>query len=89
MAIKPLAEKVVVKTIAEENKTETGIFLTGNNKTSPIFAEIIAVGACKDADVELAIGDKIVFPHYVGVEVHIEGADYKILSYNEILAKID
>ena len=89
MAIKPLADKVVVKTIAEENKTETGIFLTSSNKTAPIFAEVIAVGVCKDIDVELAIGDKIVFPHYAGIEVHVEGDDYKILSYNEILAKID
>ena len=89
MAIKPLADKVVVKAIAEENKTETGIFLTSSNKTAPIFAEVIAVGVCKDTDVELAIGDKIVFPHYAGIEVHVEGDDYKILSYNEILAKID
>ena len=89
MAIKPLADKVVVKTIAEENKTETGIFLTNNNKTNSIFAEVIAVGVCKDTDVELAIGDKVVLPHYVGIETHIDGVDYKILSYSEILAKID
>lgn len=89
MTIKPSVDRVVVRaTTTEENKTESGIVLS-NNKNNPCFAEVIAVGKAKEYEIELSVGDKVVLPHFSGVDVRIEGVDYKIVSYDEILAKIE
>lgn len=96
MKIQPMGDRVVVK-VAEvkEEKTKSGLYVPDTAKEKPQEAEIVAVGpgALNDKGeriaIDLAVGDKVIFSKYGGMEVKIEGEDYLILSAErDILAKL-
>ena len=88
--IKPLADRVVIKKLEAEEKTESGLILTGSAKEKPQAAEVVAVGPGTD-DVEMVvkIGDQVVYSQYAGTEVKYAGEEYTILSQKDILATIE
>ena len=95
MNIKPLADRVVIKLVEAEEKTQGGIFLTANAQEKPQIAEVIVVGPGKTNDdgsltpVALKVGDKVIAGKYSGTEVKIDGQEYTIISEKDILAKIE
>lgn len=95
MTIKPLADRVVVKAVEnEESTTKSGIVLTGSAKEKPQYAEVVAVGPGgvvdgKEIVMEVAVGDKVILSQYAGTEVKLDGTEYKIVKQNDILAKLD
>lgn len=95
MNIRPLADRVVIKLVEAEEKTESGIILTAKAQEKPQVAEVVAVGPGKKNDdgvvipVSLKVGDKVIAAKYAGTEVKLEGTEYTILSENDILAVID
>lgn len=88
--IKPLGDRVVIKKLEAEEKTESGLILTGTAKEKPQAAEVIAVGPGTD-DVEMVVkvGDQVVYSQYAGTEVKYAGEEYTILSQKDILATIE
>ncbi|MGE5560235.1 MAG: co-chaperone GroES [Chloroflexota bacterium] len=89
--IKPLADRVVVKVLKEEEKTSGGIFLPDTAKEKPQIAEVVAVGPGKVEDgqrvaMEVKVGDQVIFAKYSGTEVKIDGTEYLILRESDILA---
>ena len=88
--IKPLGDRVVIKKLEAEEKTESGLILTGTAKEKPQAAEVVAVGPGPD-DVEMVvkIGDQVVYSQYAGTEVKYAGEEYTILSQKDILATIE
>lgn len=94
MKIQPLADKVVVKVqeVAEE-KTKSGLYVPDTAKEKPQEGEVLAVGpgALNDkgerVPIDLAVGDKIIFSKYAGLEVKIDGEEMMIMSERDILAK--
>lgn len=89
--IKPLADRVVVKVLKEEEKTSGGIFLPDTAKEKPQIAEVVAVGPGKVEDgqrvaMEVKVGDQVIFAKYSGTEVKIDGVEYLILRESDILA---
>lgn len=89
--IRPLADRVVVKVLAQEERTSGGIFLPDTAKEKPQIAEVVAVGPGKVEDgqrvaMEVKVGDHVIFAKYSGTEVKIEGVDYLILRESDILA---
>ena len=88
--IKPLGDRVVIKKLEAEEKTESGLILTGTAKEKPQAAEVVAVGPGTD-DVEMVvkIGDQVVYSQYAGTEVKYAGEEYTILSQKDILATIE
>jgi len=90
--IKPLADRVVVKVISAEEKTQGGIVLPDTAKEKPQEAEIVAVGPGKVLDngtrlaPEVKVGDKVIFSKYSGSEVKLDGVEYLILRESDILA---
>ena len=87
--IKPLGDKVVIKRVEAEEKTQSGIILTGNAKEAPMVAEVMAVGpGTDDVKMELKTGDMVVFSEYAGTEIKRDGAEYIIISQNDILATL-
>jgi len=90
--IKPLADRVVVKIISAEEKTQGGIVLPDTAKEKPQVAEVVAVGTGKVLDngtklaPEVKVGDKVIFSKYSGSEVKIDGVEYLILRESDILA---
>jgi chaperonin GroES len=88
--IKPLGSRVVIKKLEAEEKTIGGIILTSSAKEAPQMAEVVAVGpGTKDEEMELAVGDKVVFSKYAGTDIKFEGEEYTIMSQSDILAKVE
>ncbi len=95
MAIKlqPLADRVVVRPIEREEVTKGGIVLPDTAKERPMEGEIIAVGPGKMTDegkrldLEVKVGDIVIYAKYGGTEIKVEGKDLMILNESQILAK--
>ncbi len=95
MAVKPLADRVLVKLIEAEEKTKGGIYLPDTAKEEKSEGKVIAVGKGKVKDdgtvipLEVKVGDKVLFGKYSGDEIKIDGEKHKILRESEILAIIE
>ncbi|GFZ32521.1 10 kDa chaperonin [Clostridium zeae] len=94
MRIKPLGDRVVIKRLEAEEKTKSGIVLTGAAKEKPQEAEVVAVGPGAIVDgtrieLEVKVGDKVLFSKYAGTEVKIDGEEYTILKQEDILAIVE
>ena len=93
--IKPLADRLVVKPLEEEEVTPSGIVLPETAKEKPQKGEVLAVGpGARDDDgkrvaMEVAIGDKVLFTKYAGTEIKIDGDKLLILRESDILAIIE
>lgn len=91
MKIKPLGDRVVIKKLEAEATTKSGIVLTGTAKEQPQEAEIMAVGPGavvdgKRVEMEVSVGDKILYSKYAGTDVKVDGEEYIILKQEDILA---
>jgi len=88
----PLADRVIIKPAPKEEKTKSGIVLPDTAKEKPSEGTVTAVGSGKVLDngqkveVEVKVGDKVIYSKYSGTEVKIEGEEYIILSERDILA---
>lgn len=95
MKIRPLQDRVIVKRLAEEEKTKGGIFIPDTAKEKPQQGEVVAVGKGKVADdgklikLDVKAGDRILFSKYAGAEVKIEDEDHLIMREDDILGIIE
>ena len=94
MKLKPLFDKVVLKKVAVEETTKTGIILPGSAQEKPQISEIVAVGPGgvvdgKEVVMTLKVGDKVISGRYTGTEVKLDGVDYTIVSQADILAVVE
>lgn len=88
--IKPLGERVVIKRLEAEEKTQSGIVLPGQAKEKPQMAEVVAVGPGTEEDkMELKAGDLVIFSQYAGTQIKYQGEEYTILSQRDVLATVD
>jgi len=91
---RPLDDRVVVELIDAEETTAGGIVLPETAKEKPQLGTVVAVGPGKLLDsgnrgeVAVAVGDRVYFGKYGGVEQELNGKDVKILREGEILAKV-
>ena len=94
MNVKPLGDRVVIKMIESEEKTQGGLILTANAQDKPEVAEVLAVGPGtladgKKVEMELKVGDHVIMGKYAGTTVKIDGEEIIILSQSDILAKVE
>ena len=90
MGIRPLGDRVVIRKMEAEEKTQGGLILTSSAKKQAQVAEVVAVGpGTKDEPMELKVGDKVVFSKYGGTEVKYQGEEYTIMHQSEILAVME
>jgi chaperonin GroES len=90
MKLVPLADRVVLKQLEAEEKTKSGIILTGSAQEKPQEAEIIAVGpGTKDVEMQVKAGDKVIYSKYAGNEVKLDGEEYIIVRQDDILAVVE
>lgn len=95
MKIRPLQDRVIVKRLAEEEKTKGGIYIPDTAKEKPQQGEVVAVGKGKVADdgklikLDVKKGDRILFSKYAGTEVKIEDEDHLIMREDDILGIIE
>ncbi len=91
MNIKPLGDRVVLKSCEVEETTASGIVLPGSAKEKPQLAEVLAVGPGgvvdgKEVVMQVKEGDKVIYSKYAGTEVKIDGEELIIVRQNDILA---
>jgi chaperonin GroES len=95
MKVKPLQDRLVVKRLAEEEKTKGGIIIPDAAKEKPQEGKVIAVGPGKVTDngqrvtPEIKAGDKVLFGKYAGTEIKIDGEEHLILREDDVLAIIE
>lgn len=94
MTIKPLSDRVVIKTVEAEETTKSGIILTAAAQEKPQVAEVIAVGPGgvvdgKEVKMMLKVGDKVLTGKYSGTEVKVDGVEYRIVRQDDILAIVE
>jgi chaperonin GroES len=92
MKIRPLADRVVLKRIEQEQKSKGGIIIPDTAKEKPVEGLVVAVGSgkvMKNGKVRppaVKAGDKVLFGKYSGNEVKLDGVEHVILNEDEILA---
>lgn len=84
MKVQPLRDRVLIKPIKEESKTESGIIIQKDKNKSTIMAMVLAVG--DEAKVE--IGDVIIYENPGKITVKVEGDDCLIVRMSDIIAVI-
>lgn len=91
MNVRPLGPRVLVKPVKEEEITKSGIVLPETiDKDKKAEGEIVAIGNGEKLDqLNLKVGQTIIFGKYSGEEVKIDGQEYKIVSYDDMLAVIE
>ena len=94
MKIKPLADRVVIKTVEAEETTKSGIILAGSAKEKPQVAEVLAVGPGgmvdgKEVEMILKPGDKVITSKYMGTEVKIDGEQLTIVKQSDVVAIVE
>jgi chaperonin GroES len=95
MKFRPLHDRVVVKRVAEEEKTKGGIIIPDTAKEKPMEGEVVAVGPGardeKGALVALDVkaGDRILFGKWSGTEVKLDGVEYLIMKESDIMGILE
>ncbi|MBN2414009.1 co-chaperone GroES [candidate division KSB1 bacterium] len=94
MKIKPLADRVVVKPVEEEEMKQGSIIIPDTAKEKPQQGKVVAVGPGKISESgtkinpEVKVGDVVLYGKYSGTEVTVDGEDYLIMRESDILAVI-
>ncbi len=95
MKVRPLADRVLVKRIEQEEVRKGGIIIPDTAKEKPQKGEVIAVGPGRldengnRVPMEVKVGDKVIFSKYAGSEVKIDGEEYLIMREDDILAILE
>jgi len=92
--IKPLGDRVVIKKVDAVEKTKSGIVLPGQAKEQPQMAKVVAVGPGgmvegNEVEMQVAVGDTIIFSKYSGTEIKYDGEEYTIVKQSDILAIVE
>ncbi|HAL57841.1 MAG TPA: co-chaperone GroES [Bacteroidetes bacterium] len=91
-AMKPLADRVVVKPSLAEEKTKGGIIVPDTAKEKPVWGEVIAVGPGRISDdgksipMEVKVGDRVLYGKYSGTEVTLDNEELLIMRESDIFA---
>jgi len=92
LGLRPLGDRVVVKPLDREEVTKSGIVLPDTAKEKPQQGEVMAVGPGRTLDsgdkvqLDVSVGDKIIFAKYSGTEFKLESDELLILNERDILA---
>ena len=94
MKLVPLGDKVVLKQVAAEETTKSGIILESAVQEKPLEAEVIAVGPGgvvdgKEVVMQVKVGDKVIYTKYAGTEVKLGGEEYLVVKQSDILAIVE
>ena len=94
MTLKPLADRVVIKSLEAEETTKGGIILTAAAKEKPDLSIVVAVGPGgmvdgKEVKMILKPGDKVITSKYMGTEVKIDGEQLTIVKQSDVVAIVE
>src|SRR4051794_20289883 len=94
LKVRPLSDRVVVKALEEAETMRGGLYIPDTAKEKPQQGEVMAVGPGKlsdegkKIDMELKVGDKVLYGKYSSTEVTVDGEQYLILRESDVLAVV-
>jgi chaperonin GroES len=83
--VQPLGSRVLVRVLAEENMTKSGLYVPDTAKEKPQRGEVIAIGEDTEL-IKVTVGDRVLFPKYTGTELRIDDQDHLIIDAGDLLA---
>ena len=94
MKLKPLADRVVLKQNAAEERTSSGIFLTASAQEKPEVYEVVEVGPGgmvdgNQVDMIVKAGQQVLVGKYSGSKIKLDDVDYTIVRQSDILALVE
>ena len=95
MKIRPLHDRVVVRRMAEETTTASGIVIPDSATEKPAEGEVIAVGKGATSDngtvtpLDVKVGDKVLFGKYAGQEVKVGGEEVIVMNESDIMGVLE
>lgn len=95
LGVRPLHDRILVRRMAEEEKTAGGIIIPDSAKEKPQRGEIVAAGNGrvtedgKNLPLEVKVGDKVLFGKYSGTELKLNGEEYLMMREEDILGIIN
>lgn len=95
MKIKPLADRLVIRPLEEQEAKKGGIIIPDTAKEKPQQGEVMEVGPGRTSDdgkkvnLEVKKGDKVLYGRYSGTEVTLNGSEYLILRETDVLAIVE
>jgi chaperonin GroES len=94
MNLKPLNDRIIIEPAAKEEVTAGGIILPDSAQEKPLKGTVLAVGPGKRldngklAEVDVKVGETVLYGKYSGTEVTVAGKDYVILRAEDVLAVV-
>jgi chaperonin GroES len=94
VSIKPLEDRIVLKSLEAEQTTASGLVIPDTAKEKPQEGEVLAVGPGRIDDkgnrvpLDVQVGDRVIFSKYGGTEIKHGGEEYLILSARDVLAVV-
>jgi chaperonin GroES len=94
MQVKPLADRVVIKPVEEQEVKKGGIIIPDTAKEKPMQGEVVEVGPGRTTEegtrmpMEVKKGDRVLYGKYSGTEVSIDGDEYLIMRESDIFAVV-
>lgn len=91
LGVRPLHDRILVKRMAEEDRTAGGLYIPDTAKEKPQKGEIVAAGKGRVTEdgkilpLEVKIGDKVLFSKYAGTELKLDGHEYLMMREEDIL----
>ena len=94
VSIKPLEDRILVKSVDAEQTTASGLVIPDTAKEKPQEGEVLAVGPGRFEDgqrlpLDIKVGDKVIYSKYGGTEVKYNNEEYLILSSRDVLAVLE
>ena len=93
--ITPLGDRVLVKSVEEDEQVKGGIIIPDSAKEKPIEGRVKAVGKGKIGDdgkpvkMEIKVGDKVLYSKYGGTEIKVDGEDLLLMREDDVLGIIE
>ncbi len=95
MTFRPLHDRILVRRIEAEEKSAGGIIIPDTAKEKPSEGEVIAVGpgarddAGKLIELDVKVGDRILFGKWSGTEIKLNGEDLLIMKESDVMGVIE
>lgn len=94
VSIKPLEDRILIKSLEAEQTTASGLVIPDTAKEKPQEGEVLAVGPGRIDDkgnrvpLDVNVGDRVIYSKYGGTEIKHQGEEYLILSARDVLAVV-
>jgi chaperonin GroES len=93
--IKPLMGYVVVLPSEAETRTASGLYLPDSAQEKPAQGTVVAIGDIivlengKQIGAPVNVGDKVIYKKWGGDEIKLNGVEYKLVKFDDLMAVLE